>query len=123
MSEYIVNFERKIKPYTDIINNFFDKHWYFTMKASQIICIWLVVCIAVMSMLGAIGFDTVNKDIEQRHITSTISITEYNNWNNFIRPIINYIFWTLYIFVYFIIAVMFYIIFKFAKKIEEVRNK
>jgi hypothetical protein len=123
MSRYIVNFEEKVKPYIDTIFNFFGKHWYFTIKASQLICLWFIICIAIISMLGAIGFDTVNKDIEQRHVADTISIKEYNSWNTFIKPIMSYVFWTMQILVYIIFAILFYIIYKFLKKIEEIRNK
>jgi hypothetical protein len=64
-------------------------------KLITILCIWLMICFMVVSVMGSYGLDIANKDREQKYHDGLISEIEYNNWHYILMPLAPFIFDTM----------------------------
>lgn len=114
------NYELKISSAT---TNFLDNHWYFSMKASLLISIWLILSISVISMAGIVGMDQIKKTNENNYIAGQMPEQDYNFWKTFMNPIFDLILITMNILSYIIIAIALYFgLYRPVKRIISITN-
>lgn len=85
------------------------KDW-ISYKLILVLCIWLIICIMVTSMLGSLGATTADKNMEERYHNGLVTEQEYSNWHNIVIPILPFVFVTMEIIAIFIVAIPIYII-------------
>lgn len=122
--ENVINYMNTCE--TKIMNkcsNFLDVHWYFSMKMSLIVAIWLVLSISVISMAGIVGMDQMKKNNEINYASGQMPEKDYQFWQTFVNPIFDLILLTMKILTYIVMLLAVYFgVYRPIKKIISIKH-
>lgn len=79
-------------------------------KLVFILILWVIVCLCVITNLAAVSVPLLNDNVTERHNMDIISDKEYNTWQNFVIPGIDFMFITMQILVILLMVLSFVVI-------------